>query len=40
MTAGVEQWWRDEDTGDLEFDVSRVPEPFRFDGPEHGIAHW
>lgn len=36
----TECWWRDEDTGDLELDVSAVPRPWRFDHEEHGIHHW
>ncbi|MBK9265677.1 MAG: hypothetical protein IPM54_38545 [Polyangiaceae bacterium] len=40
MNSTAEKWWRDEDTGDLELEVSGVPEACRFDGELHKIAAW
>lgn len=40
MTVVPEKWWRDELSGDLELDVSRVPEASMFDSDEHGIGEW
>lgn len=40
MTPGTAHLWLAEETADLEFDVSAVPDPCRFDSQSHGIEHW
>jgi len=35
-----EKWWRDEETGDLEFETSSIPSVRRFDADSHGITDW
>lgn len=40
MAAETPHLWLAEETADLEFDVSSVPDPCRFDSQSHGIEHW
>ncbi len=40
MNVAAEKWWRDEETGDLELEVSGVPIALRFDGDAHGVHAW
>lgn len=40
LAAGKALLWLAEETADLEFDVSSVPDPCRFDSQSHGIEHW